>query len=384
MDPFESVDVVVIGAGQAGLSASYHLKRRGFVSVLDDPEAARTYLTVDANPQPGGAWSHRWESLTIATLNGIFDLPDFAKPQMQESEPSRTAVPRYFAAYEKAQGIRVLRPVAVFGVHRVDDDPAGPLRVDTDHGTWRARAVINATGTWNNPVRPDYPGADAFAGRQLHTRDYAGNEEFRGRRVAVVGAGISAIQHLEEVSRVAETFWYTRRPPQWLDTAFEPETTGRATIAKVVADVEAGRPTGSVVSYTGLGWTSYAIAAREGGVLNARPMFSAIGPRGVWEADGTFTALDVILWATGFRADLAHLDPLELRSAAGGIQVRGTQAVRDPRVHLVGFGPSQSTVGANRAGRESAIAVSRYLSADRLDSREPHPLRAAERGVLGR
>ncbi|MDX2378082.1 NAD(P)/FAD-dependent oxidoreductase [Microbacterium sp. LRZ72] len=358
-----NVDVVVIGAGQAGLSASHHLQRRGFVNALDEPDAARTYLTLDANSQPGGAWSHRWDSLTIATLNGIFDLPDFPKPHLQESEPSRTAVPRYFAAYEHAHGIRVLRPVRVREVRRLDDDPAGLLSVESDRGAWHARVVINATGTWNNPVRPAYPGADTFEGRQLHTREYGGYEHFAGQRVAVVGAGISAVQHLEELSRVAETFWYTRRPPQWLDTAFEPETTGRATIAKVVADVEAGRPPGSIVSYTGLGWTSYAVAARDRGVLNARPMFSSIGPRGVWEADGTFTPLDVIVWATGFTADLAHLDALDLRSPAGGVQVHGTQTTRDPRVHLIGFGPSQSTVGANRAGREAVIAVSRYLAA---------------------
>ncbi|WJL96628.1 NAD(P)-binding domain-containing protein [Microbacterium sp. ET2] len=357
------IDVVVVGAGQAGLSASHHLQRRGFVNALDDPDAARTYLVVDANSQPGGAWSHRWESLTIATVNGIFALPDFPQPRMRDSEPSRTAVPRYFAAYESAHQIRVLRPVHVRRIRRIDENPAGLLSVESDQGSWAVRAVINATGTWNNPVKPAYPGAESFRGRQLHTREYTGYEHFAGQRVAVVGAGISAVQHLEEVSRVAETFWYTRRPPQWLDTEFEAETTGRATIAKVVADVEAGRPTGSVVSYTGLGWTSYARAARDRGVLDARPMFSSIAPAGVWEADGAFTELDAIVWATGFKADLAHLDPLGLRNAQGGIQVHGTQAARDPRVHLIGFGPSQSTVGANRAGRDAVVAVQQYLSA---------------------
>jgi NAD(P)H-nitrite reductase large subunit len=88
-------------------------------------------------------------------------------------------------------------------------------------------------------------------------------------------------------------------------------------------------------------------------------------------ADGRFERVDVILWATGFRPAVEHLAPLGLRSSEGGIalvpvpgNVQGaTTAVRDPRVQLVGYGPSASTVGASRAGRQAALAVSRHLAA---------------------
>ncbi|MFC7534344.1 NAD(P)-binding domain-containing protein [Actinoplanes sp. GCM10030250] len=284
-----------------------------------------------------------------------FDLPGMPKPPVDPAEPSSVAIPRYFGAYEDAFGLPILRPVRVDAVRRAGDD----LRVETDRGVWLTRSVINATGTWTNPVLPEYPGSSGFLGRQLHTRDYAGAAEFAGQRVAIVGGGISAVQLLEEVSRVAATFWYTRREPVFIND-FRPEREGRATIAKVIADVEAGRPSRSVVSYTGLGWTSYALAARDRGVLHRRPMFTAVEPSGVREADGTVTELDVILWATGFRAALAHLEPLGLRGPLGGIPMLGTQVAAEPRVHLIGYGPSQSTVGANRAGRE---AVSKLLSA---------------------
>jgi len=55
------------------------------------------------------------------------------------------------------------------------------------------------------PYIPDYPGADHFKGRQLHTRDYRTAEEFAGQHVIIVGGGISAIQLLDEISRVATT-----------------------------------------------------------------------------------------------------------------------------------------------------------------------------------
>jgi cation diffusion facilitator CzcD-associated flavoprotein CzcO len=349
--------VVVIGAGQSGLSAGYHLKRRGFVSALFDPTARRSFVVLDAAPAAGGAWLNRWESLRMATVNGIFDLPGFPKPPLDPDEPSRTAVPRYFADFERKVELPIVRPARVSAVRR-----AGGLIVESDHGSWTTEAIINATGTWTNPVRPRYPGQDTFAGLQLHTSDYVSAEQLAGRRVAVVGGGISALQQLEEISRVATTFWYTRREPVFRDGDFEPEVAGREIIAKVVADVEAGRPTGSVVSYTDLAWTPYALAAKARGALERRPMFVAVEPHGVREADGSFTSVDVILWATGFKAELAHLDPLRLRNEFGGIRLVGTQVAEEPRVHLIGFGPSQSTVGSNRSGREAVSVLAKYLS----------------------
>ncbi|MDR7276469.1 NAD(P)-binding domain-containing protein [Catenuloplanes atrovinosus] len=344
--------VVVIGGGQAGLSAGYHLKRRGFTG----DGGPRSFVVLDAEDAPGGAWRHRWESLRMATVNGIFDLPGFPKPPIDPEEPSRTAVPRYFAAFEERAGLPIRRPVTVSRVL-----PGHPFRLETSDGTWHADAIINATGTWTNPVRPHYPGQETFTGLQLHTHEYVSAAALAGRRVAVIGGGISAVQLLEEISRGATTFWYTRREPVFRDGDFTPEVAGREVIAKVVADVEAGRPTGSVVSYTDLIWTPYALAAKERGALERRPMFTAIEPGGVREADGSYTPVDVILWATGFKAALAHLDPLGLRNAAGGIRLIGTRVAGEPRVHLIGFGPSQSTVGANRAGRDAVRALESYL-----------------------
>ncbi|MBE4733481.1 NAD(P)-binding domain-containing protein [Streptomyces caniscabiei] len=357
--------VVVIGGGQSGLSAGYHLERRGFTSALTDPDGARTFVVLDAEPAAGGAWRHRWESLRMNTVNGIFDLPDFPQPPVDPEEPSRTAVPRYFAAFEQAIDLPILRPVTVAAVRPLDDRPDGDLAVESSAGTWITRAVINATGTWTNPVRPRYPGQETFAGLQLHTHDYVSADRFAGRRVAVVGGGISALQQLEEISRVATAYWYTRREPVFLEGGFHPEVEGRRIIARVADDVAAGRPTGSVVSYTGLGWTPYAVAAKERGVLVRRPMFTSVEPGGVREADGSFTTVDVILWATGFKAALAHLDPLRLRNALGGITMRGTQVAGEPRVHLVGFGPSQSTVGSNRAGRQAVNSLLRQWEGPR-------------------
>jgi NADH dehydrogenase FAD-containing subunit len=112
-----------------------------------------------------------------------------------------------------------------------------------------------------------------------------------------------------------------------------------------------------VISVTGMHWTPWARAAQARGVLLRHPMFASIEEDGVRMPDGTFVEADVILWATGFRAELEHLAPLHLRGPGGGIAMDGTQVAAEPRVHLVGYGPSSSTIGANRAGRAAVAAI---------------------------
>ncbi len=348
----EPVDVLVIGAGQAGLSAAYHLRRRGFTP----DRGERSYVALDAETAPGGAWQHRWRSLRMATVNGIHELPGFPVPPADPTSASVDVLPAYFAEYEERFDLRVRRPVQVAAVRRADDDPAGRLVVETDAGTWAARHVINATGTWRRPFWPHYPGQERFAGRQLHVHDYVSAEEFIGQRVVIVGAGISAIQLLDEISRVADTLWVTRREVEWSAADFD--TAARvAAIAGVEERVRRGLPPGSVISVTGQHWTPWARAAEARGVLVRHPMFAAVEPGGVRMPDGTFEPADAILWATGFRADIAHLAPLGLRTAAGGIRVENGRALDEPRLFLIGYGPSQSTVGANRAGRDAVRAI---------------------------
>jgi len=337
--------VVVIGAGQAGLSAAYHLQRRGF-----------DFAVLDAEEGPGGAWRHRWKSLRMATVNGISDLPGIPKPDVDPAEPSSEFLTRYFGGYEAALGLAVHRPVKVRAVRREDEDPAGRLRVETSDGGLSARAVINATGTWTRPFWPIYPGRSSFLGRQLHVADYVSADEFTGRHVIVVGGGISAVGLLDEISRVTSTSWFTRREPVWRDAPFDTRA-GHDAVALVEDRVRRGLPPQSVVSVTGLIWTPALRAARDRGVLDRQPMFASIEPEGVRRADGSFLKADVILWATGFRAELEHLAPLHLRGPGGGIAMEGTQVAAEPRVHLVGYGPSSSTIGANRAGRAAVAAI---------------------------
>ncbi|MCW2635528.1 MAG: putative flavoprotein involved in transport [Blastococcus sp.] len=342
---------MVIGAGQAGLSTAWALARQGF-----EPETG--FVVLDADEAPGGAWQHRWPSLTVATTHRVHDLPGL--PFLPGAEDRRAAdvVPAYFAEYERHFDLPVHRPVRVTAVFRTDD---GAFRVEAPHGTWIAQAIVNATGTWTRPFVPSYPGQGSFAGRQLHTVDYRSAAEFAGKHVVVVGGGASATQLLGEISTVASTTWVTRRPPVWREGPFD-EDAGRRAVAMVEEAVREGRRPGSVVGVTGLlVSTPYIADALGKGVLERLPMFDRITRDGVSWADGRFVRADVILWATGFRAEVTHLAPLHLRGPGGGIRMDGTHVAGEPRVHLVGYGPSASTIGANRAGQAAARDLRRLL-----------------------
>jgi cation diffusion facilitator CzcD-associated flavoprotein CzcO len=349
-------DIVVIGAGQAGLSSAYHLKRRGLAP-------NRGFVVLDQSPNAGGAWQFRWPSLTLSTVNRIHDLPGMPFADAVDAGATEVqaavAVPRYYAAYESAFELPVYRPVTV----KVVCDRDGWLNIETDRIDVVARGIINATGTWETPYIPEYPGASTFRGRQLHTRDYRTAAEFVGKHVVIVGGGISALQLLDEISRVTTTTWVTRRAPEFRTGPFD-EAAGRAAVAMVEDRVRRGLPPSSVVSVTGLPVTPAVEAMRKRGVLVRLPMFTEITADGVRWADGHSIHADVILWCTGFRSSLDHLAPLLLREPDGGIVMTGrlaTQVAKDPRIHLVGYGPSASTIGANRAGGAAAAELITYL-----------------------
>lgn len=358
-DIFYKVDIVVIGAGQAGLSAAYHLKKLGVAP-------GKGFVVLDDEFGPGGAWQHRWDSLTLSNVNGINDLPgmgfadaiDMDDKQLQ----ANVVIPKYYEKYEKEFELPIIRPIRVLEV----TERKGRFIIRTNGVQFNARGIINATGTWKTPNCPRYAGWEKFQGRQLHTGEYKSATEFAGQHVIIVGGGISAVQLLGEVSKVTTTTWVARRSPDFRKYEFSPEL-GREAVAMVEERVRAGLPPKSVVSVTGLPITPAIEHMLKGGVLDRKPMFEEITETGVRWADGSTLDADVIFWNTGFLHSLDHLAPLDLVNEQGGVVMSGrlaTQVAQDPRIHLTGYGPSASTIGANRAGRAAAKELTDFLKLD--------------------
>lgn len=343
-------DVVVVGGGQAGLAAGYHLRRQG----LD-------FVILDAGTAPGGSWQHMWDSLRLFSPAEHSSLPGRLMPaQAGKTCPDAGHVVDYLADYEKRYGLPVRHGTRVDAVRRAGDR----LLVEADTGRWRARAVISATGTWSRPFLPAVPGRNVFTRRQLHTVDYRSPADLAGQRVLVVGGGNSGAQVAADLAldgRVQVT-WVTRRPPRFLPDDID----GRALFDVATARrraLDAGRTdAGGVASLGDIVAVPPVRAARDARLLKAEPMFTRLTADGVRWADGSRTGADAIIWCTGFRPALAHLAPLGLRGPRGRIPTDGTRASGEPRLHLLGYGdwtgPASATlIGVGRPARDAVRAI---------------------------
>ncbi|MEV6654763.1 ArsO family NAD(P)H-dependent flavin-containing monooxygenase [Streptomyces sp. NPDC051219] len=346
----QHVDVVVVGGGQAGLAAGYHLRRQN----LD-------FTILDADPAPGGSWQHMWDSLHLFSPAEHSSLPGRLMPaQIGETYPDAGHVVDYLADYEKRYDLPVQHGTSVDAV-RHDGDR---LLVEADSGTWRARAVISATGTWSRPFLPAVPGRSVFTGRQLHTVNYRRPADFAGQRVIVVGGGNSGAQIAADLAmdgHVGMT-WVTQRPPRFLADDID----GRALFGVATARrraLDAGRSdTGGVASLGDIVAVLSVRAARDAGLLSAKQMFTGLTATGVQWPDGTWEAVDAVIWCTGFRPALAHLAPLGLRGRRGHIATDGTRAIGEPRLHLLGYGdwtgPASATlIGVGRTARDASQQI---------------------------
>lgn len=343
-------EIIIVGGGQAGLALGYWLKKRG-----------RSFVILDREAGPGGAWRHAWQSLRLFSPAPWSSLPGWLYPGGVNTYPTRDGILEYITAYEARYQLPVHRPVNVTAVTHA----AKGFRVETDQGEWITSAVVSATGNWSNPYIPDYPGRASFTGMQLHSAQYERPEHFTGMRVAIVGGGNSAAQILAEVSRVAKTLWITEKPPEFLPD----DVDGRVLFERATARWKARQEGRNAEDLPG-GFGDIVMVppvkdARERGVLNSVRPFARITTNGTIWPEGESEIFDAIIWCTGFRPALDHLAPLNLIEN-GTIPTYGARAQECPGLWLHGYGDwtgaaSATLIGVGRTSREIAKSIDDYL-----------------------
>lgn len=337
-------DIVIIGGGQMGVALGYYLRRAG-----------ADFLILDAEDGPGGAWRHGWESLRLFSPAGYSSLPGWLMPPpAHEGYPTRDDVLAYLRDYEARYALPIERPVRVAAVERAGD----ALAVVTDKGRFAARMVVSATGTWSHPFIPDMAGRALFAGVQVHSAHYVGPDAYAGQSVLVVGGGNSGAQIVAELAPVARTSWVTTHDPLFLPD----DVDGRVLFERAVARMKEGPSDVPVGGIGDIVMVPPVKAARARGDLSTRRPFVRMTATGVVWPDGTETAVDAIIWCTGFRPALAHLAGLGVVEADGRVLVEEQRSIKAPRLWLAGYGDwcgagSATLMGAARTARDLAARL---------------------------
>jgi putative flavoprotein involved in K+ transport len=351
----QQFDVVVIGGGQAGLAVGYYLRRAGV-----------SFVILDAQSAPGGAWQHGWDSLHLFSPASASSLPGWLMPPAGDTTPSRDEVVAYLTQYEARYQLPVRRSVQVEMVERGD---AGFVLTSGD-GIYHARAVVSATGSWQCPYIPRYKGQEQFTGVQLHSAQYRSPHAFANQTVLIVGGGNSGAQILADVSQVAETIWVTLEPPRFLPDDVDGRVLFEQATARYVAQQTSEQALqGSLGDIVMLPPVK---EARARGVLESVRPFTRFTPTGVVWPEGNQTRVDAVIWCTSFRAALAHLVPLGVINQDGTVDVVGTRSVCERRLWLVGYGEwtgfaSATLIGVGRSARATIAEIVQFLEQETTD-----------------
>ncbi|MCP2289051.1 cyclohexanone monooxygenase [Nocardia amikacinitolerans] len=200
-------EVIIVGAGFSGIGAAIKLREAGFEDfrIVDDADGV------------GGTW--HWN-----TYPGVaVDIPSFSYQFSfdQRADWSRVYAPgRELKAYaESCVDKYGLRPRIRFGTTVTDaefDEERHLWRLRTDTGEeLRARYVISATGVLTRPKMPEIPGIGDFRGVTMHTSRWDHGQSLRGKRVAIIGTGASAVQVIPEIAPEVSQLVVFQRTPIW-------------------------------------------------------------------------------------------------------------------------------------------------------------------------
>ncbi len=311
-------DVIVIGAGQAGLAASYHLQ-----------QARLSFLILEASDEPAGSWPQYPDSLRLNSPARFSSLPGLPFPGHPDRYPSRDEVVEYLRRYAAHFMLPVVTRTRVSKVERT-----GPLYRVLTHGqgSYLAHSVVAATGFFGHPHVPDLPGQAQYQGQLLHVAKYRRPEDFRGQRIVIVGGGNAAVRIGVELAAVARVTLATRSPIRYLpqrllgrDIHFWLRLSG---LDRTQWMQDLSTPVYANETYR------MAIAA---GRPDRKPMFQGFTTDGVIWSDGSQEAIDTVMLATGYRPNLDYLAALGVLDDGGHVLQQQGLSTMLPGLGYVGL-----------------------------------------------
>jgi putative flavoprotein involved in K+ transport len=369
----ERIDTVVIGAGQAGLSAGYHLAKRGLPFVI-----------LDADERVGEHWRERWDSLRLYSPARYDALPGRRFPAPSSHWPTAREMGDYLEAYARWFELPVRSGTSV---DRVEPGDGGFVVTTADGARFAARQVVVATGPFRRPNIPAFAAELDPSIRQLHSHAYRNPDQLADGPVLVVGLSHSGADIAFEAAKAGHQTILSGKshgqmPIKVTDTkramlgwpvvefVFGHVLTMRTPIGrKMRPEVRKG---GGPLLRVRLGDLDRAGVERHDdktvGVKNGRPML----------ADDTVLDVANVIWATGYRPDYSFVAAPVVGDDGWPIEERGVSPTV-PGLYFLGvpFQFAFSSMLVAGAGRDAKHVVDRI--AERVTATSTQ--RAAEPAV---
>lgn len=318
--PRSTHDVIVVGAGQAGLAIGYFLSR-----------LHRDFTILEAAAEPASAWRQRWDSLRLFTSARYSGLPGWPFPGDPDRYPSRDDVAEYLTEYARRFEQPVEFDSRVRSLRRVDD----AYEIAVADRTYRADQVVVATGPFQRPRVPPIGAGLGPSVRQLHSSAYRSPADVSSGPVLVVGGGNSGFQIAQELARAYDvqlSIGSRQKPlPQRVlgrDLFWYLDTTGL--IRKSAASRIGRRMSREDVL---VGSRPRALRRRYG--VRLRPRAVDARATAVTFGDGTTCDVGTVVWATGFDSDYSWIDVPVLDGHGRPVHRRGITG--SPGLYFLGL-----------------------------------------------
>jgi putative flavoprotein involved in K+ transport len=317
-----TLDVLVIGAGQAGLALGYHLKRTPF-----------RFQIVDRHARVGDSWRNRYASLVLFTPRAYSALPGLEVPGDPDGYPTKDEMAEYLEAYAAHFDLPV---VLGNGIRRLERADGGFRAITEASELIDARAIVVATGAFQRPAIPAFSKQLSAEVTQLAPEDYREPSQLSPGTVLVVGDGATGRQIALELAANHEVLLAAGRPRRvspdrilgrsvfwWMD---------KLGVLRASRESAVGRYLMKADPFPGKDLELKQLQRRDVAVVSR--VVQAEGRR-VSFADGKSAEVDAVLWATGYRDDTDWVTISEAKDAQGNfLHHRGVSPV--PNLYFIG------------------------------------------------
>lgn len=360
-----SYEVIIIGAGQAGLSAAQQVGQR-----------TRDFVVLEASPRVGSSWRERYDSLVLFTPAAYDGLPGLPMDLPRGALPTKDQMADYLERYAAHFDLPVRLGEPVQALTRMNDK----FVVTTTRGSYRGARVIIATGAFQEPKLPSYPGQDRATLVQLHSSAYRNASQLPAGPVLVVGAGNSAAQIAEELSQDRRVALSVREPLRFRPTRVMGASLffwgDKLGFMHADRDSFIGRRLRRAGDPIFGGSLQSRIAA---GAVQVRPEIARIDGETVHFVDGSVQRFSAIVWGTGFRSSYPWLKLEGALDARGQpLQQRGLSPVPGLAYLGLGWQRARSSALVMGAGRDARWLVAQLFDAAGREERAYAGVAAAQ------